>query len=108
HRPPLVAAVPGESLSLVDLELPARPGLLSIGTDACLRREPPVRRTAILLGGVAMLALLLAPATGAATARGAARAAAAGQPDSPALDAHGRELYQNACASCHGPDPAGP
>jgi ubiquinol-cytochrome c reductase cytochrome c subunit len=68
-----------------------------------------VRRTAILLGGVALLALLLTPATGAATSRGAARAAtAAGQADSPALDARGRELYQNACASCHGPDPAGP
>ena len=68
-----------------------------------------MRRTAILLGGVALLALLLTPATGAATSRGAARAAtAAGQADSPALDARGRELYQNACASCHGPDPAGP
>ena len=73
-----------------------------------------MRRTAILLGGIALLALLLAPATGAATARGAARAAAAGaaaqqQPaDSPALQARGRELYQNACASCHGPDPSGP
>ena len=68
-----------------------------------------MRRTAILLGGVALLALLLTPATGAATSRGAARAAtAAGQADSSALDARGRELYQNACASCHGPDPAGP
>jgi ubiquinol-cytochrome c reductase cytochrome c subunit len=74
-----------------------------------------VRRTAILLGGVALLALLLTPATGAATSRGAARAATAAaaaaqqQPaDSPALNARGRELYQNACASCHGPDPNGP
>ncbi|HEX7147166.1 MAG TPA: hypothetical protein VF512_06620, partial [Actinomycetota bacterium] len=67
-----------------------------------------MRRTAILVGGIALLALLLAPATGAATSRGAARAAAATaaaqqQPeDSPALNARGRELYQNACASCHG------
>jgi ubiquinol-cytochrome c reductase cytochrome c subunit len=68
-----------------------------------------VRRTAILLGGVAVLALLLTPATGAATSRGAARAAAAaGQDDIPALEARGRQLYQNACASCHGPDPNGP
>jgi len=72
-----------------------------------------VRRTAILFGGIALLALLLTPATGAATSRGAARAATAAaaqqQPaDSPALNARGRELYQNACASCHGPDPSGP
>jgi ubiquinol-cytochrome c reductase cytochrome c subunit len=49
-----------------------------------------------------------------AASRGAARSAAAAaaaqqQPeDSPALNARGRELYQNACASCHGPDPNGP
>ena len=68
-----------------------------------------MRRTAILLGGIAVLALLLTPATGAATARRGGRRrrpAAAGR--HPALDARGRELYQNACASCHGPDPAGP
>jgi quinol---cytochrome-c reductase cytochrome c subunit len=68
-----------------------------------------VRRSAILVGGVALLALALTPVTGAATTRGAARAATQQQPaDSPALDARGRELYQTACASCHGPDPAGP
>jgi ubiquinol-cytochrome c reductase cytochrome c subunit len=71
-----------------------------------------VRRTAILLGGVAVLALLLTPAAGTATSRAGAgvAGAAAQQPpsDSPALLARGRELYQNACASCHGPDPAGP
>ena len=66
-----------------------------------------MRRTAILLGGVAVLALLLTPATGTATARGGL--AAQQQPgDSQDLNARGRELYQNACASCHGPDPAGP
>jgi ubiquinol-cytochrome c reductase cytochrome c subunit len=65
-----------------------------------------VRRTAILLGGVAVLALLLTPATGTADARRAV--AAQQQPsDSPALLARGRELYQTACASCHGSDPAG-
>ena len=67
-----------------------------------------MRRTAILLGGVAVLALLLSPAAGGASAPGAARVAAQQQPsDSPALDARGRELYQTACASCHGPDPSG-
>jgi ubiquinol-cytochrome c reductase cytochrome c subunit len=73
------------------------------------RREQPVRRTLILLAGLAVLALLLTPATGTATARGPAGVAAQQEPaDSPALLARGRELYQNACASCHGPDPAGP
>jgi len=58
-----------------------------------------VRRTAILLGGIALLALLLTPAAGTATQQ---------QPgNSPALFARGRELYQQACASCHGPDPGG-
>ncbi len=41
--------------------------------------------------------------------RGRAGLAAQQQPaDSPAVDARGRELYQTACASCHGPDPSGP
>jgi ubiquinol-cytochrome c reductase cytochrome c subunit len=58
-----------------------------------------VRRTAILLGGIALLALLLTPAAGTATQQ---------QPgSSPTLFNRGRELYQQACASCHGPDPAG-
>jgi ubiquinol-cytochrome c reductase cytochrome c subunit len=68
----------------------------------------PVRRTAILFGGVAILALLLTPTTGTAAARRAAVAAQQQPADSPALHARGRELYQTACASCHGPDPAGP
>jgi len=62
-----------------------------------------VRRTAILLGGIALLALLLSPTTGTATSGSAQQ-----QPgDSPALFERGRDLYQQACASCHGPDPAG-
>jgi ubiquinol-cytochrome c reductase cytochrome c subunit len=83
-------------------------------TQVLVEGSRRVRRTAILFAGIAMLALLLTPATGAATSRGAARAAAAGaaaqqQPaDSPAVDARGRELYQTACASCHGPNPTGP
>src|SRR5512132_3008975 len=68
-----------------------------------------VRRTATLLGGIAVLALLLTPTTGTASSRHGAALAAQQQPaDSPALNARGRELYQNACASCHGPDPNGP
>ncbi|HEV8167279.1 MAG TPA: c-type cytochrome, partial [Actinomycetota bacterium] len=67
-----------------------------------------MRRTAILLGGIAVLALLLTPATGGASAPAAARLATQQQPDTAALEARGRQLYQNACASCHGPDPAGP
>jgi ubiquinol-cytochrome c reductase cytochrome c subunit len=68
-----------------------------------------VRRTAILLAGIAVLALLLTPATGTATSRGGAGVAAQQQPsDSPALNARGLQLYQNACASCHGPHPNGP
>jgi ubiquinol-cytochrome c reductase cytochrome c subunit len=67
-----------------------------------------VRRNAILLGGIALLAVALTPATGTATAsRGAARAAAR-QADTQEAEARGLELYQTACASCHGPDPAGP
>jgi ubiquinol-cytochrome c reductase cytochrome c subunit len=67
-----------------------------------------VRRTATLLGGIAVLALLLTPTTGTASSRRGAALAAQQQPaDSPALEARGRELYQTACASCHGPDPAG-
>jgi ubiquinol-cytochrome c reductase cytochrome c subunit len=68
----------------------------------------PVRRTAILFGGIAVLALLLTPATGTAASRRAAVAAQQQPADSPALNARGRELYQNACASCHGPNPSGP
>jgi ubiquinol-cytochrome c reductase cytochrome c subunit len=83
-----------------------------MSTDAACRREQPVRRTAIVFGGIAVLALLLTPATGAATAPGAARAAAVTAQQQPedleALEARGRVLYQTACASCHGPDPAGP
>ena len=66
-----------------------------------------MRRNAILLGGIALLAVALTPATGTATASRAARAAAQ-QSDSQAAEARGLELYQTACTSCHGPDPAGP
>jgi ubiquinol-cytochrome c reductase cytochrome c subunit len=58
-----------------------------------------VRRTAILLAGIVLLALLLSPLTGGAAQQ---------QPgNSPSLEARGRQLYQQACASCHGPDPNG-
>jgi ubiquinol-cytochrome c reductase cytochrome c subunit len=88
-----------------------------------------LRRLAIILGGLAVLALLLAPATGQA---GQAPVLAQGQPASPTtvgtrpgatvtttagggattstasglseLEASGRQLYLNQCASCHGAD----
>ena len=61
-----------------------------------------MRGISILLGSIAVLALLLTPATGtASSSRRAAAAAAQQQPgDSPAVTARGRELYENACASC--------
>ena len=53
-----------------------------IGTDGLGKGAARVRRTAILLGGIAVLALLLTPATGTAQQ----------QPGtSPALFARGRE-----------------
>ena len=61
-----------------------------------------MRRTAILLAAIAVLALLLAPAT-----RASSRLGAQQQPGDAALLARGRELYLQACAACHGPDPSG-
>jgi ubiquinol-cytochrome c reductase cytochrome c subunit len=61
-------------------------------------KEPRVRRTAILLAGIALLALLLSPAAGSSAQQPAGGAA---------LEVRGRQLYQQACASCHGPDPNG-
>ena len=63
-----------------------------------------MRRTMILFAGIAVLALLLVPATsGAGT--GARAQTGAGQ---TALESQGRDLYLQSCASCHGPDPNGP
>ncbi len=59
-----------------------------------------MRRLIVVLGGIGLLALLLAPATGSARPDAA-------QP-APADLQRGRALYLQACASCHGPDPAGP
>jgi ubiquinol-cytochrome c reductase cytochrome c subunit len=77
------------------------------GDGGLRRRERRVRRNAVLLGGIALLAVALAPATGTVTSPGAARAAAQQSGDTQEAEARGRELYQNSCASCHGPDPAG-
>ena len=64
-----------------------------------------MRRTLVLLGGIGLLALLLAPATGSASAPRAARVRAQTAQDTLEF---GRDLYQQGCVSCHGRDPNGP
>ena len=64
-----------------------------------------MRRIMILFGGIAVLALLLTPASSGASGATGVRAQTAGT--SQQLQ-QGRELYVQACASCHGPDPNGP
>ncbi len=66
-----------------------------------------MRRTLLLLAGIGVLALLLVPATGGASTGPRVRAQAAGA-DTAQQIARGRDLYQQACASCHGADPNGP
>jgi ubiquinol-cytochrome c reductase cytochrome c subunit len=67
-----------------------------------------VRRTMILFAGIAVLALLLIPATsGASGAPSGVRAQTGGGSASQQVE-QGRELYVQACASCHGADPNGP
>jgi ubiquinol-cytochrome c reductase cytochrome c subunit len=63
-----------------------------------------VRRTMILVAGVAVLALLLVPAT--SGAGGGVRAQTGGNQN--VLERQGQQLYLQSCASCHGPDPSGP
>jgi mono/diheme cytochrome c family protein len=64
-----------------------------------------VRRTRILLAGVAVLALVLVlPATSGAGA--GVRAQTGG--GLTALEQQGRDIYLQSCAACHGPDPNGP
>jgi ubiquinol-cytochrome c reductase cytochrome c subunit len=53
----------------------------------------------ILFGGIAVVALLLVPATSGARAQ-----TGAGQ---SALEQQGRQIYLQSCASCHGRDPRG-
>jgi quinol---cytochrome-c reductase cytochrome c subunit len=60
-----------------------------------------LRRTLVPLTAIGLLTLLFLPATG----HGAGGARAGGSQDTASL---GRELYLQSCASCHGPDPAGP
>jgi ubiquinol-cytochrome c reductase cytochrome c subunit len=68
-----------------------------------------VRRTMILFAGIAVLTLLLIPASSGASGRGAVRAQTSGGSSSQqAQQELGRELYLQSCASCHGPDPNGP
>jgi quinol---cytochrome-c reductase cytochrome c subunit len=66
-----------------------------------------VRRTMILFAGTAVLALLLIPASsGASSSPAGVRAQTAGGTRQQLEQ--GRELYLQACASCHGADPNGP
>jgi ubiquinol-cytochrome c reductase cytochrome c subunit len=65
-----------------------------------------VRRIMILFGGIAVLALLLTPASSGASGATGVRAQTAGGTSQQLQQ--GRELYLQACASCHGPDPNGP
>jgi ubiquinol-cytochrome c reductase cytochrome c subunit len=68
-----------------------------------------VRRTMILFAGIAVLALLLVPASSGASGAPAVRAQTSGGPaDQQAQLERGRELYLQSCAACHGPDPNGP
>jgi ubiquinol-cytochrome c reductase cytochrome c subunit len=64
-----------------------------------------VRRTILLFASLAVLALLLVPATSGA---GGARLRAQPTSSSPDPQAQGRTIYLQSCAACHGPDPNGP
>lgn len=60
----------------------------------------------ILFAGIAVLAVLLVPASSGASGPAGVRAQTAG--GSADQLAQGRELYLESCAACHGPDPNGP
>ncbi len=64
-----------------------------------------MRRT-ILFAGIAVLALLLVPAT--SSGSGGPRVRAQTTRSSGSLQAQGRQLYLQSCAACHGPNPNGP
>ncbi len=65
-----------------------------------------MRRTMILFAGIAVLALLLVPATSGASGGAGVRAQTTSS--SGDLQAQGRGIYLQSCAACHGPDPNGP
>ncbi len=68
-----------------------------------------MRRTMILFAGIAVLALLLVPASsGASGAAGVRAQTAGGSTAQQSQQERGRELYLQSCAACHGPDPNGP
>src|SRR6266508_3939640 len=63
----------------------------------------------ILFAGIAVLALLLVPASsGASGAAGVRAQTAGGSTAQQSQQERGRELYLQSCAACHGPDPNGP
>lgn len=65
-----------------------------------------MRRTMILFAGIAVLALLLIPASSGASGPASVRAQTSG--GSADQQTQGRQLYLQSCAACHGPDPNGP
>jgi ubiquinol-cytochrome c reductase cytochrome c subunit len=65
-----------------------------------------VRRTMILFGGIAVLALLLIPATSGASGSPGVRPQTSGT--SAQTINEGKQIYAQSCAACHGPDPNGP
>ena len=68
-----------------------------------------MRRTMILFAGIAVLALVLVPASwGASGATGARAQTSGGSTGQQDQLRQGRELYLQACAACHGRDPNGP
>jgi ubiquinol-cytochrome c reductase cytochrome c subunit len=64
----------------------------------------------ILFAGIAVLALLLVPASSGASGTAGVRAQTSGGSASQQdpQQQQGRELYLQSCAACHGPDPNGP
>src|SRR6266542_2853391 len=116
-RPVLAAVVvlghdrgpaPGRALETRFSGCPPGSAYLALGPDpsGLQRQEPPVRRTMILFAGIAVLALLLVPATSGASGGAGVRAQATSS--SGDLQAQGRGIYLQSCAACHGPDPNGP
>ena len=68
-----------------------------------------MRRTMILFAGIAVLTLLLIPASsGASGSEGVRAQTSGGSTSQQEQQKLGRQLYLQSCASCHGPDPNGP
>ena len=86
---PLVATVAGQEPIAGGSGIARASRLPSMSRRLSSSKGGRVRRISILLGGIAVLALLLTPATGTASSSRRAAAAASSR-DSPAVDARGR------------------